>query len=82
MEDFLNFCALVLGVNNKEITEGTSYGSIEQWDSLMHIRLVAEIEENYHIDIPMSDIVKIRTLKDFYNYIRKWFFEKTSHIKC
>jgi len=71
MEDFLNFCALVLGVNNKEITEVTSYGSIEQWDSLMHIRLVAEIEENYHIDIPMSDIVKIRTLKDFYNYIRK-----------
>lgn len=68
MEDFLIFVSSILGVNQNELSEETTYGSIDQWDSLMHIRLVAEIEEKYNVDIPMEDIAKIKTLKDFYKY--------------
>ena len=71
MEDFLIFVSSILGVNRNELSEGTTYGSIDQWDSLMHIRLVAEIEEKYNVDIPMEDITKIRSLKDFYKYTGK-----------
>jgi acyl carrier protein len=69
MEDFINFVASILGINRIDITEESEYGSIEQWDSLMQIRLVAEIEEKYDVDIPMSEIASIKKIKDFYNYI-------------
>ena len=47
----------------------TAYGEIEEWDSIMHMRLVMEIEEEYDVDIPIDEIPNIRTLKDFYRYI-------------
>ena len=71
MEDFLIFIASILGIQPSELSENTSYGSIDQWDSLMHIRLVSEIEDKYDVDIPMEEIAKIRSLKDFYKYTGK-----------
>jgi acyl carrier protein len=71
MEEFLIFIASILGINRSELTEDTSYGSIEQWDSLMHIRLIAEIEDKYDADIPMDEVENIKKIKDFYNFIRK-----------
>ena len=43
---------------------------IEDWDSLMHMRLVLEIESEYQIEIPINEIPKINSLRDFYKYIR------------
>ena len=71
MEEFLIFIASILGIKRSELTEETSYGSIEQWDSLMHIRLIAEIEDKYDVDIPMDEVENIKKIKDFYNFIRK-----------
>lgn len=71
MEEFLIFIASILGIKRSELTEDTSYGSIEQWDSLMHIRLIAEIEDKYDADIPMDEVENIKKIKDFYNFIRK-----------
>ena len=45
------------------------YGTIEKWDSLMHMRMVMEIEEEYDVEIPIEEIPNIKTLKDFYKYI-------------
>lgn len=69
MQDFINFVASVMEVDPSEINEDTAYGSIEKWDSMMHMRLVMEIEEEYDIDIPIDEVPNIRTIKDFYNYI-------------
>ena len=43
---------------------------IEDWDSLMHMRLVLEIESEYQIEIPINEIPKINSLRDFYKYIQ------------
>ncbi len=69
MQDFINFVAEVMGIDSSELNEDTAYGTIEKWDSLMHMRLVMEIEEKYDTEIPLDEVPNIKTLRDFYKYI-------------
>lgn len=71
MEKFIEFIASILGVSNNKINKDTKYMSIPQWDSLMQIRLVAEIEEKYDIDIPIDIIEDLKSIEDFYKLIQK-----------
>ena len=70
MQDFINFIAKVMEVDPSELTEDTAYGTIEKWDSLMHMRMVMEIEDEYGVEIPIEDIPNIKSLKDFYKYVK------------
>jgi hypothetical protein len=38
-------------------------GVTQNWDSLNHMTLIAEIEENYGISIPNEDIIKYDNMK-------------------
>lgn len=69
MQDFMSFVAKVMEVDSSELSEDTAYGIFEKWDSLMHMRLVMEIEDKYDTEIPIEEIPNIKTLKDFYKYI-------------
>lgn len=69
MRDFIIFIASVMEVDPSELNEDVAYGTIEQWDSLMHLRMVMEVEEKYGVEIPIDEISNIKTLKDFYKYI-------------
>ena len=71
MQDFINFVAGVMDVDPCLLSADTGYGTIEKWDSLMHMRLVMEIEEEYDVEIPIDEVAEIKTLKDFYRYIEK-----------
>ena len=70
MQDFINFVARVMEIDPSEINEDTAYGQHEKWDSLMHMRLVMEIEEEYDVEIPIDEVPHINTIKDFYQYIQ------------
>lgn len=63
--------AKVMEVDPSELSENTSYGQFEKWDSLMHMRIVMEMEDEYNIEIPIDDVPNIKTIKDFYTYIEK-----------
>ena len=71
MNEFIKFVASLFGVDYKSLKPDTSYGSLERWDSIMHLRLVMEIEENYEIEIPIDDVPNLKTISDFYKYISK-----------
>ena len=68
MKEFIDFIASVLEVEPSALSENTAYGECEKWDSLMHMRIVMEVEDRYDIEIPIEDIPKIKTIRDFYNY--------------
>ena len=60
----------VMGTN--EFRDDFSMGSLPNWDSLKHVELLTEIEEQLGIDIDMPDIMKMtsvsaikRVLKDY-----------------
>ena len=69
MDKFLEFIAEIMEVDVEELSGETEYQSISQWDSLMHLRLVAEIEDQYKVEIPIDEVPDIKTLADFYKYV-------------
>lgn len=71
MDKFIEFIAGVLGVDSSTLDGDTAYGSIPKWDSLMHMRMVMEVEEEYGVEIPIDEVPEIKTLKDFYKYIEQ-----------
>lgn len=70
MDEFLTFVAEILEVDVSAISSDTRYGEIPEWDSLMHLRLIGEIEERYDVEMPLEDVSDIQTLGDFYALTR------------
>ena len=68
MQDFLAFVAGVMQVDPAEISGETRFKEYKKWDSLMHMRLVMEIEEEYDVEIPIDEVPNIKPLNDFYRY--------------
>ncbi len=63
-EAFTAFAARLFGVDRAAL-EGASYGSIPQWDSVNHLRLVMEAEERFQVSFPLERIPSLRTIDDF-----------------
>ncbi len=71
MDNFLSFIADIFDVPADTLSPDTEFGSVPCWDSLMQIRLVAEISDEYDVDIPIDEVPDIRTPRDFYRYIEE-----------
>lgn len=69
-EAFLEFVAGVFDVPVQDLSFETVYESIPAWDSVMHLRLVLEISARWNVDIPLDEIAGIRTLGQFYAYVK------------
>ena len=69
--EFLDFAAGLMGIPADGVTLETAYQSVPQWDSVMHLRLVMELEEAYGVSIPLEAIGKLRTLRDFWGYVNR-----------
>ena len=69
-KDFLSFVAGILEVGADSLSLDTAYESIPQWDSVMQLRLTLEIGSEYGVEIPVDEIAGIRTLGQFYGYVR------------
>jgi acyl carrier protein len=64
MEDSLKrVMSDLFGISTDEINEESSIHTIEAWDSLKHMELVAAIEENF--DIPMLSMDEIVEMTSF-----------------
>lgn len=69
-KDFLTFVAGILDVPAESISLETAYESIPEWDSVMQLRLTLEIGSEYGVDIPVDEIASIKTLGQFFAYVR------------
>lgn len=63
-EAFAAFAAGVLGVS-RETARGASFGSIPEWDSVNHLRLVMEAEPRFGVAYPLEEIPGMRSAPDF-----------------
>lgn len=70
MEQFLQFVANIFDVPVSELSPETQYNSIPQWDSVMQLRLVMEIESEYGVSIPIDAVADLDTLQKFYDQIK------------
>ena len=70
-EDFLEFVAALFEVEKGAISMASEYMLIPQWDSVMHLRLVMELEARFGVQIPLERISELRTLGSIYELISK-----------
>lgn len=70
MEEFLEFVATVLDVGREGLSLEMAFGAVPEWDSVMHLRLVMEIQDHYGVDIPLEKVPELKTLGDFYGFVR------------
>jgi len=64
--EFLDFAADVLGVSPGSLSLETTYGSVPEWDSMAHLRLVMEGAARYGVEIPFADVVGVTSLWEFH----------------
>lgn len=69
-DEFLTFVASILDVPVGKISLATGYESIPEWDSVMQLRLTLEIGSAYDVEIPVDEVAGIKTLADFYRYLK------------
>lgn len=66
--DFLAFIAEIIEKDVSEVNMDLSYED-GAWDSLTHLRIMAEINEKYGVEIPIDKFLEIKTIRDFYAYV-------------
>ncbi|KYH34810.1 acyl carrier protein [Clostridium tepidiprofundi DSM 19306] len=69
MEELINIIADVLGIDKKDITINSRRDEIEEWDSLAHIQIIAEIEEQFDVNLPFEKVAEIEEISEFLKYI-------------
>ena len=45
------------GVETSQLTESLTYQSVESWDSVGHMAMVAQLEDTFNIMLEMDDII-------------------------
>jgi len=68
-QQFIDFIAELFEVDTSELSLDTQYQGLSAWDSLMHLRIVAELEENFGVEIPIDAVPDIKSLGQFFNYL-------------
>ena len=51
------------------VTEETTAADVAGWDSLMHITLIAEVEEEFDMKFPMKIMKRIKNVGDMVDVI-------------
>jgi acyl carrier protein len=55
----------------EEITIDSSNENIEEWDSLEHIKLVLELEEQYNVKFPLDILPQLTSVKSIQSELNK-----------
>lgn len=56
---------------NLEITDETTAADIEDWDSLMHITLIAEIEDAFDMKFSMKEVLEMKNIGEMVQIIER-----------
>ncbi len=52
-----------LGIKIEEVNDNLKYQEIEAWDSLSHLNLVAQLEEEFEVELDMDEITSMSDVK-------------------
>lgn len=57
-----NSFATALSIDLSMITDDLKYQSITQWDSISHMILVSQIEEDFGVSLDTNDVIDMSTV--------------------
>ena len=69
MAELERIVAQVLQLRREEVGPDLQRNDVPSWDSLGHLRIIAELEEQLQISIPIEDFGQIQRVRDFQKYL-------------
>ena len=60
-----------LGIEVESIQEETCISDVPEWDSMMFVMILSELEEQLNISIPIEKAMEMKKVSDFYEYIEE-----------
>jgi len=70
-EKIIKIITETLNLSNGTITETTEISDIENWDSMMQLMILSELQEQLGLDISIEDAIEIKSVADFLKYVPK-----------
>ncbi|MFD2442712.1 acyl carrier protein [Bacillus sp. CGMCC 1.16607] len=62
----------VLGIDESIVTSDLSYNSIPEWDSVAHMALVAEIDDQFDIMLDTDDVLDLSSFAKAKEILQKY----------
>lgn len=73
MSEIEKVCARVIGeileIDPTDITNESSPDNLPEWDSLMHLKIILELEKAFSINISPEEGIELENFKMICNYI-------------
>ena len=64
-----------LNVDADKVNENLKYNEIDEWDSIGHMALIAELEDTYEISMEMDDIIDFSSYNKGIEIMKKYNIE-------
>ena len=69
-EDFISKFAEALEIEDASaLTAATEFRSLDEWDSLAYLSVIAMLDEEYDLQIENAAFKQLKTLGDILNYV-------------
>lgn len=70
IKDFISKFAEALEIeDSSSINEATEFRSLDEWDSLAYLNIIAMLDEEYDIQIENAEFKKLKSIADIFAYI-------------
>lgn len=69
VQEFIEKFAEAIDVEATELTAATEFRTLEEWDSVAYISVIAMMDEEYEIQIEMAQFKQLKTLGAIADYI-------------
>lgn len=70
-EKVVEICKDVFNNDELMLTETSSMAEVEEWDSLTHIVIMSDLEEEFNISFTLDEITNIKNLEELVNALMK-----------
>ena len=71
VQEFIEKFAEAIDIEASELTADTEFRNLDEWDSVAYISVIAMMDEEYDIQIEMSQFKQLKTLGAIADYIEK-----------
>ncbi len=69
---FTEIVSKILLVDESKVADDLKRNELETWDSMNHLILISELEQNYNITFADDDIASIASIKDLKMVLKKY----------
>jgi acyl carrier protein len=72
IEKLFNSFAIALNVDPKTVTYELTYQGIVEWDSITHMVLISQLEEDFNVSIDTEDVIDMSSIEKAIEILQKY----------